>query len=234
MTEKYFNPSVGDILFADRVLYKHYGIYVGDNQVIHFAGPEEDETNPVLADIIQTTMEEFHKGDPYGIEPAAEGKKPFPAEEIVQRAKSCLGKKKGCYNLVDYNCEHFANWCRYGEARSKQVDNYADGIADFLYNTFCSDFCHDFVESKTVCSMEDVLSFFRDPEVVSELKKNSDLVACAVKEEKDGSIFVTACIFDKNKNEVSGTEKNIKIWKCRSLDDRLTEAFGDKEMILFS
>ena len=82
--------------------------------------------------------------------------------------------------------------------------------------------------------MEDVLFFFKSPEVISELKKNSDLVACVTREEKDGSIFVTACIFDKNKNEISDIEKNGKIWKAGKLDDRLTETFGDKEMIILS
>lgn len=82
--------------------------------------------------------------------------------------------------------------------------------------------------------MEDVLFFFKSPEVISELKKNSDLVACVIREEKDGSIFVTAWIFDKNKNEISDKEKNEKRWKAGSLDDRLTEAFGEKDMIILS
>ena len=82
--------------------------------------------------------------------------------------------------------------------------------------------------------MEDILFFFKSPEVISELKKNSDLVACVTREEKDGSIFVTSCIFDKNKNEISDIEKNGKIWKAGKLDDRLTEAFGDKEMIILN
>lgn len=45
--------------------------------------------------------------------------KRFPADEIVERALSEVGKR--AYHIVTKNCEHFANWCRYGIEKSKQV-----------------------------------------------------------------------------------------------------------------
>jgi hypothetical protein len=45
--------------------------------------------------------------------------RPFSKTEIVNRATEKLGKHK--YNLMTYNCEHFATDCRYGQARSMQV-----------------------------------------------------------------------------------------------------------------
>ena len=43
----------------------------------------------------------------------------FSAEETIRRAKERLGEEK--YNLVTNNCEHFAMWCKTGEAVSGQV-----------------------------------------------------------------------------------------------------------------
>jgi hypothetical protein len=44
----------------------------------------------------------------------------FSREEIVRRARSQIGSKG--YNLVFYNCEHFARWCKTGKSESKQVE----------------------------------------------------------------------------------------------------------------
>ena len=115
-------PSPGDIIYTDRGLYKHYGVYVGCEQVIHFAGPRGHEINASMADIIKTTIPEFLKGGKLFIQPD-KTRNPFPATEIIRRAESLVGKCKGEYNLVINNCEHFANWCRYGKPVSKQVDN---------------------------------------------------------------------------------------------------------------
>jgi len=42
-------------------------------------------------------------------------------KETAERAMACVGEGKGEYNLVFNNCEHFANWCKYGEKSSSQV-----------------------------------------------------------------------------------------------------------------
>jgi kelch-like protein 24/35 len=49
-------------------------------------------------------------------------KRPFDPSEIIRRALSC---GKIGYNLYQQNCEHFATWCRYGDAESSQVQNWA-------------------------------------------------------------------------------------------------------------
>lgn len=43
-----------------------------------------------------------------------------PAEYIVERAMSCYNDTLS-YDLFKNNCEHFATWCRYGEAFSVQT-----------------------------------------------------------------------------------------------------------------
>ncbi len=121
-------PSPGDIVFTDRGLYKHYGVYIGHNSVIHFAGPKGHETNAAMADIIKTSLENFLMGDLLEIQEDG-NKTPLPREEIIRRAESLVGKCKGGYNLVINNCEHFANWCRYDNPVSRQVDTAITAIS---------------------------------------------------------------------------------------------------------
>ncbi|KAK3767578.1 hypothetical protein RRG08_003839 [Elysia crispata] len=51
--------------------------------------------------------------------------RPLQQDEIIKRAKSRLGPTD--YSLTEYNCEHFANWCRYGKINSGQVRNAVIG-----------------------------------------------------------------------------------------------------------
>lgn len=120
---------VGSIIYVSRGVYEHYGIYIGVGKVIHFSASSGAETNANEADIIETSLSFFWKDSDRICVLADLENKPLPAEEIVQRAKSKLGKCKGSYDLVHNNCEHFAYWCRYGEKKSVQVDN-AINIAD--------------------------------------------------------------------------------------------------------
>ena len=114
-------PSPGDIVFTDRGLYKHYGVYIGHNSVIHFAGPKGHETDASMADITKTSLEDFLRGDLLEIQDD-DGREPLPKREIIRRARSKLYSCKGDYNLLFNNCEHFANWCRYDEHTSRQVE----------------------------------------------------------------------------------------------------------------
>ncbi|KAK7504442.1 hypothetical protein BaRGS_00004308 [Batillaria attramentaria] len=51
---------------------------------------------------------------------------PLPPEEIKANAVKMLGEAN--YNLLHYNCEHFATWCRYGRASSDQANVVLDGV----------------------------------------------------------------------------------------------------------
>lgn len=114
-------PDLGDVIYADRGLYKHYGIYVGNGQVVHFSSKKEDEMNAKDAIIKITSIQDFAKDDQVFIE--KKDLQPFSPEIVVTRAENMIGKCKGEYNLIFNNCEHFANWCKYGEKKSEQVEN---------------------------------------------------------------------------------------------------------------
>jgi len=51
----------------------------------------------------------------------------YPPEEVVRRAIDRLGEAK--YNPLTNNCEHFACWCKTGNAHSGQVRKFTDRLA---------------------------------------------------------------------------------------------------------
>lgn len=131
----------GDVIFVDRGLYKHFGIYVGRNKVIHFAAPNGD-FDAENAYVHETTLNHFSDGSEVHVLPFSEeyesgsvlrnlsimnhiNYKLQTPEETVMRAKSMLGlrglKDKG-YNIVFNNCETFAIWCKTNVAESRQVN----------------------------------------------------------------------------------------------------------------
>ena len=120
-------PQSGDVIYVHRKwgVYKHFGVYIGNvgklrNQVIHFTGSPEHETRASEAKIRQDELAVFLKGGKLHIQDDIGLPDPLSRKEIINRAKSQLNK--GYYKLVDNNCEHFANWCRYGAAISRQGD----------------------------------------------------------------------------------------------------------------
>ncbi|MCL2264612.1 MAG: lecithin retinol acyltransferase family protein [Treponema sp.] len=127
--------SAGSVLFVDNYFlglntYQHYGVYIGNGKVIHFAPYEGQEISMENGVIHETTLEVFLNGRAMQIDQGA-GKR-FSEYEIIQRARSRIGEKG--YNLLTNNCEHFARWCVTGESVSYQVVN----LPDKMENTFLS------------------------------------------------------------------------------------------------
>jgi hypothetical protein len=133
----------GDVIGAFRGAYEHYGIYVGHNRVIHYAGRGNDFSGEIS--IHEAPFREFIKNSKsYFVVSFTNEKYPvkiqastnfiansifdcgnetfntvFSAEETLRRAYSRLGEKE--YSLIKNNCEHFAMWCKIGVAKSTQV-----------------------------------------------------------------------------------------------------------------
>lgn len=131
MTQTAF--PLGSVLKAHRGLYFHYGVYVGGGKVVHFSSKGKREMEAASADIIITTLRTFAKGDKVSLDTLEAAT--FSPEEIAQRAISAIGTKKGTYNLISNNCEHFANWCRCGQLISHQKQ-LADMVMDLVLNGF--------------------------------------------------------------------------------------------------
>ena len=116
----------GDVLSVNRGIYKHYGVYVGNDSVVHFSGGEGFELYAKRACIRKTSLENFQKNDEIQIETRC--CESYSRKETVMRALGAVGTEKGKYALTWNNCEHFANWCRYGEKRSSQVEQFVSKV----------------------------------------------------------------------------------------------------------
>lgn len=116
----------GDVLSVNRGIYKHYGVYVGNDTVVHFSGGEGFELSAKRACIRKTSLENFRKNDEIQIETRC--CESCSRKETVMRALGAVGTEKGKYALPWNNCEHFANWCRYGEKRSSQVEQFVSKV----------------------------------------------------------------------------------------------------------
>ncbi|MDR1459211.1 MAG: lecithin retinol acyltransferase family protein [Bacteroidales bacterium] len=110
----------GDIIYANRGQYRHFGIYVGNGRVVHYT--HKGSVSGLRTQINETSLAKFSKGDEVFVwrTDGTSGIKYYSHEETVRRARSMIGTKN--YNLVFNNCEHFAFWCKTGVSRSEQVE----------------------------------------------------------------------------------------------------------------
>ncbi|CAB3804425.1 hypothetical protein LMG28614_06031 [Paraburkholderia ultramafica] len=108
-------PALGAHLISPRSGYSHHGIYVGNGNVVHYAGFARSFH---LGPVEEAPMAFFAAGHEVWIEPSH--RPTYDQKEAVDRARSRLGENQ--YSLLTNNCEHFCEWCLYGQARSRQVD----------------------------------------------------------------------------------------------------------------
>lgn len=123
-------PKMGDHISVKRAwgLYAHHGIYVSDDEVIHFAGQEKDSIfDWSKPEVIVTDLEYFLRGGILEVKEYTDDELDYlyPPEEIVKYARACVGDKG--YNLIFNNCEHFANTCTLGKHCSIQVSDFITG-----------------------------------------------------------------------------------------------------------
>ena len=125
-------PIKGDIIRVKRKLgYYHYGIYIGHNKVIHYSAPEDDSIfdNRNISIRMGDLKENFLRGDV--LEVNIPYSSFFFRFIVCRRAKKLLGVHKFRdveYDLLKNNCEHFANYCYYGDAVSAQSDYASQGL----------------------------------------------------------------------------------------------------------
>ncbi|CEJ74003.1 NC domain [[Clostridium] sordellii] len=118
----------GDLIFVDHGLYKHFGIYINDDCVIHYDGKLDDRFLRNMC-VRQTGMDRFLAGkDNFKILNLS--KNPIPPHEVVNRAKNHLNERN--FNLIFNNCEHFAYWCKTGLKKSYQVNFFVSFLLLFL------------------------------------------------------------------------------------------------------
>ncbi len=121
----------GDHLKVKRRLYSHHGIYIGNNQVIHYAPPPGNSIGDGIswrqllgADSVVNTihiaeLDEFqYEGIHASIVPYDKPRR-YPPLKTVARAESRIGENG--YNLWGNNCEQFTRWCKQVQPEGQPV-----------------------------------------------------------------------------------------------------------------
>ena len=125
----------GDTIVATKMkgTYLHYGIYVGNGEVIHYSYLKEENffDKDTHVRIVKTSYEDFANGSQTYREPLREDMNANSGRKTAKIANSMVDNDFGGYNLATNNCEHFANYCRYNEKVSFQIKDLAnDGWLD--------------------------------------------------------------------------------------------------------
>ncbi|CAK6965381.1 phospholipase A and acyltransferase 4-like [Scomber scombrus] len=143
------NPKEGDMIEFPRSGYKHYGLYTGDGEVVHFTPGEGKGGSLAPSTVVGGSVEGAVRTDKlqdvagttdWKVNNIQDNKQePKPTQEIVAAALSSVGQERP-YSATSSNCEHFATECRYGKAESAQVkkvekaaENFRQHLADELF-----------------------------------------------------------------------------------------------------
>jgi hypothetical protein len=108
-------PPLGSHLVTPRFAFTHHGIYVGDGRVVHYGSLRRRRPGGPVQEV---TLERFAQGQPVWIRWHALPR--FRRLAVIRRARLRIGENS--YRLLSNNCEHFCEWCLYGEHRSYQVE----------------------------------------------------------------------------------------------------------------
>ena len=82
-------------------------------------------------------------------------------------------------------------------------------------------------------TLEDVVSFFKQPEILAKLQEDQNRIAVALKEKtEDNSYSVILCIYSQNDATLVTPEMAAKRFEAEELSVDLTSIFGNKDMIV--
>uniref|UniRef100_A0A8C6V2E7 LRAT domain-containing protein n=1 Tax=Neogobius melanostomus TaxID=47308 RepID=A0A8C6V2E7_9GOBI len=131
------NPKPGDLIAIHRGVYKHWAIYVGQNEVVHLIPPtHEDGDSLGLVDLVRyldSNSAEVKCDKIWDVAGPHHCRvnnqldykySPRSRHAIVRDARALVGR---ClpYSVAGYNCEHFVTDLRYGKPQSRQVKDAA-------------------------------------------------------------------------------------------------------------
>ena len=128
MEWEFKEPQTGDMIRTKIKFYHHYGIFVDEQTVVAFGMPDNSGVDPETIEVLTTDVVTFMHGSMLetAVLDRKECHKRRSVKETVDYAMSQLGRKG--YHILYNNCEHFANECIFGEAKSSFVDSVRDEI----------------------------------------------------------------------------------------------------------
>lgn len=124
----------GDVIYVQRVRYKHYGVDVGEGYVAHFS-----KSGFSNARIIVTSKAEFLQCAILIYKDIMVERR-FSRDEVAKRALSFEDSNFGGYDFIYNNCEHFANYCASGERVSRQAFFAIDDMNVIEKNSGCGSY----------------------------------------------------------------------------------------------
>ena len=129
---KMIEPVKGDHIRVKTDQLYHHGIYLGDEEVIQFGGPFDMFADPKSIVVEKVNIEQFLIGGFLEVKEfdRKERKNKRTPDEIVNTAVSMIGT--GGYDILRNNCEHFVNYCIFGEKKSSQIDDFRKDIREKL------------------------------------------------------------------------------------------------------
>ena len=105
----------GDVILAKKRkglgrILNHYIVYVGNNT---FVGNLSDGVKELHYNELMNLLQDY---EPTGVRRFSGSY--FQRNQAINRAYSKLGES---YSLINFICEHFANWVQFGKIESSQV-----------------------------------------------------------------------------------------------------------------
>ncbi|XP_062252492.1 uncharacterized protein LOC133961413 [Platichthys flesus] len=122
-----FKGKPGDLIEIFRGMYKHWAVYIGEDEVVHLVrdGCQSSDPFEILkkgnGSVLHQKLTDVVVNDRYRVNNLLDKK--YDARDpsiIVKEARAMVGRQLQ-YDLVNNNCEHFATEMRYGKAKSCQV-----------------------------------------------------------------------------------------------------------------
>ncbi|XP_061578347.1 phospholipase A and acyltransferase 3-like [Cololabis saira] len=124
----------GDLIEIFRGAYKHWAVYVGGGNVVHFVTPGLGSSSSGvgvvgLGKVLKQKLQDVVEKDKWRVNNLLDHNyPPRPTNDIVKNACSLVDTEL-LYDLLKYNCEHFAIEMRYAKPESRQVKATVAGVA---------------------------------------------------------------------------------------------------------
>lgn len=236
-------PVPGDIIS----LGTHYGIYIGQGQIIHYPR----HYTAIRKDFLIKLGQNGHIAFSINRETAESETRPLLAEEIMERAMSMLGKtKKKLYGIND--SKDFVNWCRYGVTSPDVQDATFETPKHLGELFFCLGRCWSAADDRHVSSLglsdidarailaeEQVKQnqdaeftlleeLFGGPKNIDEMIEKTNLI-CLKEPNEDRSYTVSCFLVDK---ENGSFRRVLMVWETQKIEEDLLETFGNRNMCI--
>ena len=238
-------PIPGDIVS----LGTHYGIYVGHGQMIHYPRHTDSIRKDFLTKLGQNGFIAFS----INREAPESETKPLPADEIVQRAESMLGKTKA--ELTEINSSRdFANWCRYSTVAPMITDASFEAPEVVANQFICGTWNEKCDKVVNTLDIEEIRKEVRTAfEEKKEARRNSPefeffnllfglpsrsedsldnyYLVCLREKTADNGYMVASFLVDMRISRHVIT-KSILVWQAEYLEEDLLKAFGNLNMCI--